>query len=226
MRKILLIFGVLALVFIVSCAPAQTTQQTTTAPPQPKEDVKQPVEQPSIIQPKQEISAEVKELLDKSKTRVKNIYYKYRGPETSKTGDNFFEFYVKDTKIKYIPAREIQSLDLPDSYDVIFIDKTAETAISYCEATYCAYKGKKADLNYDEAYIKTVLDWVDGITDAKKVGEEIIDERNTWKVEANNGILWIDTFYGIPLKIESNGKTYRFQQISANSVQDSDVTAS
>ena len=86
-----MIFSVLALVFIVSCAPAQTVQQPTTTPqPQPKEDVKQPVEQPSIIKPKQEISAEVKELLDKSKTRVKNIYYKYRGPETTKTGDNFF----------------------------------------------------------------------------------------------------------------------------------------
>lgn len=218
-----MIFGILALAFIVSCAPAQTAGQPTTAPQKPEEDVKQTVEQPRIIEPKQEISAEVGGLLDKSKTRAKNIYYKYRGPETTKTGDNFFEFYVKDTKIKYVPAREIQSLDLPDSYDVIFIDKTAKTAISYCEAAYCAYKGKKADLNYGGAYIKTIFDWIDGIKDAKKVGEEVIDDRSTWKVEANNGILWIDTFYGIPLKIDSNGKTYRFQQISANSVTDADV---
>lgn len=221
-----MVFGVLAWVFIASCAPAWTAGQPTTTSPKPEEDVKQTVEQPSVIEPKQEISAEVRGLLDKSKTRVKNIYYKYRGPETTKTGDNFFEFYVKDAKVKYVPAREIRALDLPDSYDVIFIDKTAKTAISYCEAAYCAYKGKKADLNYDKAYIKTVFDWIAGIKDAKKVGEEVIDDRSIWKVEANNGILWIDTFYGIPLKIESNGKTYRFQQISANNVKNSDVTAS
>ncbi len=55
------------------------------------------------------------------------------------------------------------------------------------------------------------------------MGEEVIDDRSTWKLETNKGTLWVDAFYGIPLKVESGGKVYRFQQISVNSVQDSDV---
>ena len=58
------------------------------------------------------------------------------------------------------------------------------------------------------------------------VGEEVIDDRSTWKIDTNKGTLWIDSFYGIPLKVESSGKTYRFQQIAVNSVEDADVIPS
>ena len=51
---------------------------------------------------------------------------------------------------------------------------------------------------------------------AKKVGEEVIDSRNTWKIETNNGILWVDTFYGIPLKVDSGGNIYKFEQLAVN----------
>ena len=216
-KHLLILCFILTLSYITACAPVQ--EVPTTAPkPEAKIDAKQPAEEAAVE--KQMISAEVKELLDKHKTRVKSIYYKYRGPET---GTNFYEFYIKDYKIKYNPFLEIKSLDKPDSYDSIFIDNSAKTAQSYCIAAYCAYKGKKADLNYNDAYISTVFDWVDGLTKAEKAGEEVIDNRNTWKIETNKGILWIDTFYGIPLKIDSSGKTYKFEQISVNSVQDSDV---
>ena len=207
---------ILVLAFVVACEPVREVSKPITEP-ETKVDVKQPVEK--AIEPKQEIATEVKELLDKHKTRVKSIYYKYRGPET---GSNFHEFYIKGNKIKYKPYLEIKSLDKPDSYDTIFIDKTAKTAQSYCIAAYCAYKGKKSDLNYGEAYISTMFDWID-VTEAKKVGEEVISNRNTWKIDTGKGILWIDAFYGIPLKVESSGKTYKFEQVSVNSVQDADV---
>src|SRR3989338_7056283 len=165
-------------VYVVSCTPAQpvTSAPAPEVKPSPQQAAAQPAAQ------KQEIPAEVKELLDKSKTRVKSIYYHYRGPET---GGNFHEFYVKGDKIKYKPYLEIKSLDRPDSYDAIFIDKTAVTAQSYCTAAYCAYKGKKSDLSYASAYLPTVFDWTDGLEYAKKVGEEVIDSRSTWKIEAS-----------------------------------------
>ena len=221
MKKDLFIFYfIFLLVFMIACAPIQK-ESAPISKPESKADVKLP--QDTKIEQKQEVSAEVKELLDKSKIRVRSIYYKYKGPET---GNDFYEFYTKDAKIKYLPALEIKSLDAVDSYDTIFIDKTAKAAASYCVAYYCKYKGKKQDLNYDDVYISTMLDWVSGLTSAKKVGEEVIDDRNTWKIETNKGILWVDTFYGIPLKVESSGKAYRFQHISVNSVQDSDVVPS
>ena len=208
---------VLAL-FIASCAQGQTNVMSEVQKPAGQE-LPQEAQQQAKPAASQNIPAEIKELLEKSKTRVSNVYYHYQGPET---GSNFHEFYIKGSKIKIKPYLETKTLDKPSSYDSIFIDKTARTAASYCEAVYCAYKGKKEDLNYGQAYIITIFDWAE-VERAAKVGEEVIDSRSTWKIETNLGILWIDTFYGIPLKVESNGKTYRFEQIAVNSVQDSDV---
>ncbi len=210
----------LALAWITSCTSVEKTSTTVS---NPANEASHPVQAESPAQPqppKQDISAEVQELLAKNKNKVKNIYYKYRSPQT---GSNFYEFFAKGDKIKYLPYKEIKTMDKQESYDSVFIDKTAKTAQSYCEAAYCLYKGKKADLDYQESYIPTIFDWLSGITQAKKVGEEVIDERSTWKVDTNEGILWIDTFYALPLKIESGGKTFRFEQIAVNGVQDSDV---
>ena len=209
-----------ALIFILSCSPIQEAPKTTITPK--TESSTSTKTQAETTQSTAEISADVKELLNKHKTKVSSIYYKYRGPES---GSNFHEFYIKGNKIKYKPSLEIKTLDQPGSYDAIFIDKVAKTAQSYCTAAYCAYKGKKADLSYATAYISTVFDWID-VTSAEKVGEEVINSRNTWKIETNKGILWVDTFYGIPLKIESGGKTYKFEQLAVNSVTDADVVPS
>ena len=226
MKKYLqLMCFLLAVALITACMPAEKTSTAVPAPavPNPASEASPPVqpESPALPQqPKQEISIEVQELLAKNKNKVKNIYYKYRGPQTA---INFYEFFVKGDKIKYLPYLEIKTLDRQESYDSIFIDKSAKTAQSYCKAASCAYKGKKADLNYQETYIPTIFDWISSITQAKKVGEELIDDRSTWKVETNQGTFWIETFYGIPLKIDSGGKIFRFEQIAVNSVQDSDV---
>jgi len=216
MKKILLNLGLLAVLILAACTAAQ--QPATNS--EIKHDAKPDTGQNAAVKPQDGISPDVIDLLAKSKTKVKSIYYKYRGPET---GSNFFGFYVKGSKIKYLPWKEFKSLDQPADYDSVFIDKSAQTAQSYCEALYCAVRGKKADLKYNDSYIYTIYDWIGSITQAKKVGEEVIDDRSTWKIETNQGTFWIDTFYGIPLKIESGGKTYKFEQIAVNSVQDSDV---
>ncbi|MBI2650661.1 hypothetical protein HYX04_05110 [Candidatus Woesearchaeota archaeon] len=208
------------LVLIVACVPAQEAPTAAAAPKTESSSVAKTQTATTEQKPSGEIAADVKDLLSKHKTKITSVYYKYRGPETD---INFYEFYVKGEKIKYKPSLEIKSLDMPGSYDAIFIDKLAKTAQSYCTAAYCAYKGKKADLVYDDAYIDTVFDWL-AVTSAKKVGEEVIESRTTWKIETNKGTLWVDTFYGVPLKAESKGNVYRFEQLAVNSVTDADVT--
>ena len=203
------------LLLIASCAPAQEAPKTESgAIAKTQTSIRE--------KPAAAIAADVKDLLNRHNTKVGSIYYKYRGPET---GSNFYEFYIKGNKIKYKPYLELKTLEQPKSYDSIFIDKAARTAQSYCTAAYCAYKGKKADLVYNDAYIATAFDWLDAIS-AEKVGEEVIDSRSTWKISTDKGILWIDTFYGMPLKAESGGKIYKFEQLGVNSAADEDVIPS
>ncbi len=206
-------------IFIVLILAACTPKPKET----PASNVVPTNEAPSTQKPSQEIHADVADMISKYKTKVQSIKYNYRGPET---GNNFYESYVKGNRIKYLPARALRSLDIPDSYDTILIDKIGLTAKSYCLAAYCKYPGKKADLDFDKYYILTPLDWISDLKKAKKVGEEIIDDRNTWKIETEKGLLWVDTFFGIPLKVESNGKTYKYEQIAANIVTDSDLVPS
>ncbi len=227
-KKHVVLSALLALLLIVSaCAKSPQAPQTNQVQeenteetvPEPEEEK---VEEQVPIPLQQSIPFEIKELFDKSKTRASSVYYNYKGPETE---NNFHVFYIKGNKIKYKPYLEIKSLDMPESYDSIFIDKSARTAASYCEAASCSYKGKKEDLNYDQAYIPTVFDWID-VTQAEKVGEEVIESRSTWKIETNKGTIWVDTFYGIPLKAEANGNTYRFERLAVGGVKDSDVVPS
>src|SRR3989344_8475574 len=153
-RYLTFLLFTVALIFILSCSPIQEAPKTTITPK--TESSTSTKTQAETTQSTAEISADVKELLNKHKARVSSIYYKYRGPET---GSNFHEFYIKGDKIKYNPYLEIKTLDRQDSFDSIFIDKEAKAAASYCMAAHCIYKGKKADLEYSKTYIPTIFDW-------------------------------------------------------------------
>ena len=226
MRKCLSI-AILILIFalISGCTAVQEKKLPPAAKPKTTVEVNQTAEQDATKSKREilDISPEFEELLNKSKIKIASISYLYKGPET---GNDFYVFYAKGVKVKYLPSRIGTMLDRPESVDSIFMDVTLKTAQTYCSDRRCIFKGKKGDLNFYDAYILTICDWLRGITNAKKIGEEVIDDRNTWKIETNRGTYWIDTYYGIPLKIDSNGNVYKFQQIAVNSVQDSDVNPS
>jgi hypothetical protein len=214
--ELVLAFVVIA-IFVISCA----AQQTSTPPAQQpsRQTTEQTTQQPTPQKQTISASAEVLDMLNKHKTKVSSIQYNYKGPETS---NNYHKFYIKGTKIKYEPYLAIKTLDREDSYDTIFIDTAAKTAQSYCIAAYCKYSGLKENLNYDDAYIDTIFDWLK-VTQATKVGEEVIDSRSTWKLQTNKGIIWVDTFYGVPLKADADGVVYKFEQLSVGSVTDADI---
>ncbi len=222
MNKRLAISLIFLVFIVIACSSTPPQPIGTPVPPKEAPIVEQPKLLPPVEQPKEikkEISPEVEDLLSKHATKIKSIKYNYRGPQTV---NNFFEFYVKGDKIKYLPKLEIKTLDSENSYNTIYLDTTAKTAESYCVAAYCKFGGKKADLEYSDNYLFTPFDFLK-VKSAAKLGEEVIDDRTTWKLSTDLGTLWIDTFYGIPLKAEYGGNTYRFEKITVNSLQDSDV---
>ena len=171
--------------------------------------------------PLHKIPIDIKKLINNS-AKLKSLEYNYKGPES---GDQEFEFFVMGDKIRYVPYRRIKSLDKPESFDSIIIDRVAQSAISYCFDATCKFKGKRSDLPYDSNYILTPFDWITFIVESEKIGEQVIDSRNTLKIQTNKGIMWIDEFYGVPLQVEYNGESYRFRNIKPNAVEESEVVA-
>ena len=205
MKNFFIVFVLLIIMLILGCAPVETPQTTEQTPstiePEVSEAEKETVEE------KKETSAEVKELLSKAEQKVQSISYDYKGPETD---DFFYKFYVKGDEIRYISDPVVKDLQLDDgAYESIFIKKDTEFAGGYCTDRTCRVKGKKATLDYHEAYIKTPFDWLNQIEFAEKLGEELIGKRKTWKLSTDDsGIVWVDAFFGVPLKVEFNGDKY------------------
>jgi len=187
------------------------------------EEVEVPAEKAiEEVSDEEEISSEVKELLELADKKIKSLSYRYKGQETK---DLFYEFMVKGNKIKYTIDPTFKDLHLDDdAYDTIYINNEFKTALAYCDGRKCRVKGKKAVLDYGENYILTPFDWLSNIEFAGKIGERSIDRRNTWKLSTNDFTIWIDTFFGVPLQVESNGNIYQFQKVSFNDVKDEDVS--
>jgi len=212
-----MILGLMVVLFILGCGQKTIQEKepaVITGAAVSSDVLKEEVEE------KEKVVDVVMELLAEGKS-VKSLSYQYKGPET---GNFYYDFYVKGDKVRYVPDRGIKSVDGKDSYNAIYLDKSESTAEAYCDDRQCVYKGKKTDLRYVEYDILTPFDWLDKITSAEKVSEELIGSRKTWVLEANDGIkVWADTFYGAPLQIEQNGKKYEFTKMTFNDIKDDDV---
>ena len=233
-----LIFLLLITFLLVIYGCAQPTEETTVDKreqgPTGVDTIKETTTETKIVEEEQieeveeekedAISSEVKELLSLADKKVRSITYRYKGPPE----DNFFyEFSVRDNKIKYIIDPTFKDLQLDDeSYDAIYLNEDFKTALAYCDSRKCRVKGKKTVLDYDQAYIMTPLDWLSNIEFAEKVGEELIDKRSTWKLSTNIGTMWIDTFFGVPVQVKFGDTTYKFNKMVFNGVKESDVTPS
>ena len=228
----ILFLGLFAILFIMGCGqssiqeegPSSITGSVIGSDVIEKEDEPiQEVEVEKQEEVKEEVTNPVKELLEQGKS-VKSISYKYKGPET---GNCYYEFYVKGGNVRYIPDRGIKSVDEKDSYNAIYLDKSEKTAQSYCDDRQCKHKGKREDLSYVDNNILTPFEWINLITSAEKISEEVLGTRNTWKLKADDNIeAWVDVYYGMPLQITQNSKKYEFTKMVFNSLKDSDVIPS
>jgi len=221
---LLILTGLVVIYLIVQ------TDKELKEPEQKLQEVEEVIETPTEIieekvveeEPEDEISVEVKELLSLADKKINSIRYKYQGPQTKSL---FYEFFVKGDKIKYTINPTFKSIDVDeDSYDTIYLNGKSKTALAYCDNRKCRVKGKKAELDYDEAYIWTPLDWISNVEYAEKTGQELIDRRNTWILETRKlGTIWVDLFFGVPLQIELSNNIYKFEKISFNDVKEEDV---
>jgi len=224
-KKEIIILLIVAALLIFYIGIQVTPQKDTPIQEKVSEEIKVDEEIKEKIEDIRAISEEVKELLSLADQKVQSISYRYKGPETK---NSIYEFYVKGDMVKYTinPTYKDVSFD-EHAYDTIYLNKDSKIGIAYCDSRRCKVKGNKTALDYEETYILTPTDWLDKIEFAEKIGEELIDRRNTWKLSTDNiGTIWIDSFFGIPLQLEIGDDIYQFQKLTFNGVTDEDVTPS
>jgi len=222
-KKLFLVLLIIALVSF-GCA-----QQPVAPVQQPKSDV--PAQQEAAkpanvgvqIKETQEknIQKEVQELFDKASEKTTSMHYRYRAPETQ---EDVYEFFVNDNLIRYIYQHSVKDVNLDkDAFNAVYLDAAKKTAEGYCDAQTCIEKGLKKSLPYNDAYIDTPLDWIAKVQTATKLGEEQIDRKKTWKLDTDIGLMHIDSYSGLPLRIVDGIDKYEFIGLVANGVKDEEV---
>ena len=218
----------LVLVLLVGCATTPEAKPPESIPAEPTQEPTQPVEQPSETAPTEtstpelvKIPNDIKEILEKGKTKLTSYSYNYKSPES----DEAYEIYIKESKIKVVPS-EIVNVEGEKFYNVIYLDTQEKTAEAYCEGySNCGVNlGKIKDLNYDDAYIETPLDWLEKVTEATEIDQRTVEGRSSLYLETNIGKITVESYYGFLYKIEQGSQKWEFTDAAFNSVKDSDVT--
>lgn len=240
MKKELLIglFGLLvAVLFIVGCIPAayvcpdgsRVIKPGDCAPVQEEAEEEEPViveYEPEIIEEEEaeeevfvtDISEDVQALFDKI-VKVNILKYTYlESPDY--TSEHIY--YVSNDKMKIKLKNKIKFEE--EYYDAVYLDLIEKTGVAYCENTdrgVCPDKDKAHDVDFEEFIVGTPFDWIPRITKAELTGRsQRLEDRNalemSFEIKGVSGAMFLDSFFGVPIKITFNDKEYRFKDITIN----------
>jgi hypothetical protein len=133
----------------------------------------------------------------------------------------------------HVKLREMDNVKGDIYVDNIYLDLSAKKAVGYCERNVyrCADPNSPIDVSFAKYYRKTPFEWINEVTYAEKTSEEQMQQRNTWEIEYTEDdervTMWVDEYYGLPVKIrvvkDGSASEYIFEDISFNSVDDSDL---
>jgi len=217
MRKTIFILGILLVLVFSGCAkqyvcsdgktvsdPAlcivkETPAPITNIPSEPKQEVvQQPVEQPKPVV--KEIDVDIQKLFDKAKTMT-NYEYDYTAPKNGFVA----RVSVLNNNLKILFTKGPQ-VYLGYKYDTVYFDTVKKSAVAMCTTLGdCENMTAAKQEDYNRVYVKTPLELIDEVVYAKLTGEEMMDNRNSKVVDyklsdGETGRMWIDIFYGVPLK--------------------------
>lgn len=233
------LIAILLIVLLLGCAKEaveKTPVESTTQPTEQKQPltIEQPVELPKVedevadtdstVETKEEMSDQSKEILGLADKKVNNLKYTYFGPETLPAA---YTFWVKGNKIKIELNKGGEHRIDQEYYKYVYLDRSTKSAV-----VVCAEGSGACDISLGPqeiifglySNIKTPLDWLSEITSLEIVSTENLHSREVYRAESNLGMVWIDTYTGVPLKIEKDGETLlRVEGVIVNQVKDADV---
>ncbi|MBU0614489.1 MAG: hypothetical protein KJ601_00170, partial [Nanoarchaeota archaeon] len=165
----------------------------------------------------------VQKAIDKGKT-IKSISYTFQSLDNGVT--TIRSAFVKGDKMKLKKSVEGAYGVIPKGkeHDTIYIDMTAKTAIGYCEDNkICTRSDAPIALDYEKEVVLDPLTLLDQIESAEKIATEQLDSRNVVKFSSEIGTAWIDTYYGVIMRVEEGASIIRFENWEVNQVKDDEV---
>jgi len=218
MKRAIIFALMICSLFLLSCAPTKYVCQNGNVVADPAFCVQ--VEEKKVIE--EILPADpVKELMAKSKD-VESLSYDYK--RVDKPLEKGFKVWVQEVAVKQELPLQTEVLNSVEMDTVIF-DTLAKTANAYCQSKkYCIKTGDIGAVEFDKYYIKTPLDWIDGISSAEKKGEARLANRDVWILELEGNVtMYVDTFFGVPLRVDNGQERHEFQNMIFNGVTDEQV---
>jgi len=233
----------------VEAPPVETTEPepdetaTKTAETEETEETEQKeTEETEDKLPKLELTGELKELLDKIGSKVKNYKYTYGKPPLT-TESNTYLVQLKNSKKEkeYLIRVDLYEYDemplMTERWDTVFLNPKTETAKIFClDKTYCQAKefdktNMTEDVEYAEYKLKTPHEWAEEIpADAKMIGPQLLDKKTVTKFEytgddGTNYAIWLDNTYGLPMQViemttDGTELKHSFRDVEINSGKD------
>ncbi|MBS3098487.1 hypothetical protein J4209_06880 [Candidatus Woesearchaeota archaeon] len=143
-------------------------------------------------------------------------------------------YYMLGPDIK-VAFPTIKHLEDGTPYDTVYMEREKKIAYTYCSKKSCPEKDPYAEpINFSLYNIDTPREKVFILNKAELVREELYKERyyveviNFTNTDGDNGLMWVQSYYGVPLKLEyldkeGNKKTLVYENISWDSVRDINV---
>ncbi|MDP3990618.1 MAG: hypothetical protein Q8Q01_05450 [archaeon] len=226
MKKIIIPCVFLLLVFIVSSCSTQFVCSDGSVTDSPDNCQGADVQDNSDVVQADEVvgfPGGLMELIQKGQN-VQSFTYDYK--EISKPKEPTYPYKIYGSTVKrYLPVKT--GILNQNELDVIISDRLSKTSLGYCESLkYCIKQGEIGSVDFSEYYVDTPFDWLDRIQRAEiETKNEELFGRGVWKVIANNGefTIWIENYYGVPLKVSTVSETYEFRNPKFNTIKSNDV---
>ncbi|MBW2987191.1 hypothetical protein KY336_01450 [Candidatus Woesearchaeota archaeon] len=231
-------------------APAEpAVEEKVELPPAPEAPEEEPVveEEPAVevIEPEEEeddmgaitgeavadtgcMDPSIQALVDKAKD-VDELHYLMREtPYLRKES----EVFVKDEKMKIV-LPEPPAFIRGEYYNAVYLDTDTKEAIAYCEdRKRCDDYNEPFDVEYDDYYRLTPMDWAMTLGCAENIGTETMYNRDVivaeYEKDGKTNRMWLYNYYGVTSQIIEDVEAkepaaQRTFEVLSKSVTDEDV---
>ncbi|MBW3017721.1 hypothetical protein KY325_01025 [Candidatus Woesearchaeota archaeon] len=228
MKKILFALLIVSLLVLSACAGEKVVKEEPAAEPVVEKEVTPAVEEekkPVVVESCMESS--VRELLDKAEKLDPLRYYMRETPYFREQ----YEALVRANKMKVI-LPEPSTFVRGEYFNTVYLDLDKKEAVAYCEdRKRCNDFEKQFDVDYDDYYRLTPVDWAMSLKCAKVLGTETMFSRDVALVEyEKNGKtsnMWLYIYNGVTAKmvedVDAKEPVQRSFEMLSMSVSEKDV---